>query len=147
MAGPYAFAEKIIRGGLFSKDSFSKKPRLLLVLKTGVAGFYNYVDKNSAEGKAFLKTLTPGTELMLYRDPENIHDQWAIAVYTKGGKEIGYVTRFKNETISRLMDLGKKFVAIVDEKREPPADPVERRRTCAPTEGFEVPFSIYLEEG
>lgn len=31
---------------------------------------------------------------------------------------LGYVTRYKNETVARLMDCGKKFIAIVDEPRE-----------------------------
>ena len=71
---------------------------------------------------------------------------WAISVYTTDDKELGYVTRFKNETIARLMDYGKVFHAYVDDPPEPPKDETERRRTRAPTENYSLPFSIYMEE-
>lgn len=56
---------------------------------------------------------------------------------------LGYVTRYKNETIARLMDCGKKFIAIVDEPRE---SDKKMNRSMAPTERG-VPVSIYLVEG
>lgn len=61
-------------------------------------------------------------------------------------KELGYVTRFKNETIARLMDFGKVFHAYVDEPPEPPKDETEARRTRAATENYRLPFSIYMDE-
>lgn len=64
-------------------------------MKTGIAGMQFHVDIESKEGKALLDSLTPGTELMLYRDVDNEHDKWAISVYTKDDREIGYITRFK----------------------------------------------------
>lgn len=139
-------AEKPIRAGYFDADAFQQKARQLLVLKTGIAGMQFHVDTSSKEGKALLASLTPGTELMLYRDADNEHDQWAISVYTKDDRELGYITRFKNETIARLMDYGKKFTAIVDEKPAEPKDATERRRTRAGTENYAVPFSVYMEE-
>lgn len=60
--------------------------------------------------------LAPGTEPMLFREPENEQDEWAIAVYLTEKDKIGYLSRYKNETIARLMDVGKKFVAVVEEK-------------------------------
>ena len=54
------------------------------------------------------------------------------------------MTRYKNETIARLMDEGKAFHAYVDERRQIPDDPVTYRRTIAPTEGFKVCFSVYF---
>ena len=140
------FAEKPIRAGYFDEDIFQQKARQLLVLKTGIAGMQFHVDIESKEGKALLDSLTPGTELMLYRDVDNEHDQWAISVYTKDDRELGYITRFKNETIARLMDYGKKFTAIVDETLPAPKDNTERRRTRAGTENYAVPFSVYMEE-
>lgn len=139
-------AEKAIRAGYFDKSAFQQKKRLILVLKTGVAGLRFHVDKESGEGKALLAKLTPGTELMLFRDTNNEHDKWAIAVYTKDNKELGYITRFKNESVARLMDTGRKFLAFVDEPPAPPADETESRRTRTFTEGFEIPLSIYMEE-
>ena len=122
------------------------KRKSILVLKTAVAGLYYHVDSDTDEGKAFLESLKPGTELMLFRDTDNEHDKWAISVYTSDDRELGYITRFKNETIARLMDYGKVFHAYVDEPPEPPKDATEARRTIAPTENYKLPFSVYMED-
>ena len=135
-----------IRSGFFNRDAFKKKSRMIKVLESGVAGLYYNVDLESQEGRTLLDSLTPGTELMLLRDTDNEHDRWAISVYTMDKTKIGYMTRYKNETIARLMDEGKVFHAYVDEKRQIPDDPVTYRRTIAPTEGFEVCFSVYMED-
>ena len=66
--------------------------------------------------------------------------------YTSDDRELGYVTRFKNETIARLMDCGKVFHAYVDEPPEPPKDATELRRTRTSTENFKLPFSIYMDD-
>ncbi|MBQ8943985.1 MAG: hypothetical protein IJ050_05730 [Clostridia bacterium] len=73
----------------------------------------------------------------------NEHDRWAVAVCTTDNRDIGYITRFKNETIARLMDLSRQFKAYVAEK---PKDETERRRTTAPTENFEIPMDVYMVE-
>ena len=135
-----------LRSGFFDKDAFRKKGRSILVLKTGVAGLHYHVDENSEEGRKLLEALTPGTELKLFRDTDNEHDKWAISVYTSDDQELGYVPRFKNETIARLMDCGKAFHAYVDEPSEPPKDATEYRRTRAQTEDYRLPFSIYMED-
>lgn len=135
-----------LRSGYFDRDAFQQKQRMILVLKTAVAGLYFHVDDNSEEGRELLDSLRPGTELHLFRDPDNEHDQWAISVYTTDDQELGYVTRFKNETIARLMDYGKVFHAFVDEQPEAPKDADEARRTRARTEDYRVPFSVYMEE-
>lgn len=130
----------------FDSSIFQKSARKLLVLKTGIAGMQHYLDPESEDGKAILESLVPGTELRLYRDPENKHDAWAISVYTTAEQKIGYITRFKSETIARLMDHGKKLTAIVDEPPPEPKDEDERRRTRAWTENYKLPFSVYLED-
>lgn len=133
-----------IRAGYYDQDAFRQKEKLLLVLKTGIAGIRYHVDMDSEEGLAIRKKLIPGAELMLYRDADNKHDKWAISVYTKDDEMIGYVTRFKNETIARLMDLGKRFIAYVD---DPNADNEEAdERSRAGTEDYDVPFSVFMEE-
>ena len=138
--------ESPIRAGFFNRDAFQKKSRMIKVLESGVAGVWLNVDLESQEGRELLSSLTPGTELTLLRETDNEHDKWAISVYTADKRKIGYMTRYKNETIARLMDEGKGFHAYVDERRHPPADPTTYRRTVAPTEGFEVCFSVYMEE-
>ena len=76
-------------------------------MRTGLAGAKFYV--KSEEEREKINNLSPGTELLLYREPDNEHDELAIAVYLTEDDQIGYVTRFKNETIARLMDAGKKL--------------------------------------
>ena len=138
--------ESVLRSGFFDKDAFKQKKREILVLKTAVAGLYFHVDNNSDDGRELMETLKPGTELHLFRDTDNEHDKWAISVYTTDNRELGYVTRFKNETIARLMDYGKVFHAYVDEPPEPPKNATEARRTRTPTEDYKLPFSIYMED-
>lgn len=135
-----------LRSGFFDQDAFRQKERSILVLKTAVAGMQFYVDDSSDEGRALLDSLSPGTELHLFRDTDNEHDEWAISVCTSDDRELGYVTRYKNETIARLMDCGKVFHAYVDEPPEPPKDAAEERRTRAVTENYRLPFSIYMDD-
>ena len=135
-----------LRSGYFNRDAFQQKERSILVLKTAVAGLYFHVDSNSDEGREILDALTPGTELHLFRDTDNEHDKWAISIYTTDNRELGYVTRFKNETIARLMDYGKVFHAFVDDPPEPPKDDTEARRTRTVTEDYTLPFSIYMDD-
>ena len=135
-----------IRSGYFNRDAFREKKNSILVLKTAIAGLDFHVDQSSEEGQALMEALTPGTELHLFRDPENIHDEWAISVYTSDDKELGYITRFKNETIARLMDAGKVFHAFVDEPPPEPKDATEARRTRARTENYKLPFSVYMDD-
>ncbi len=45
--------------------------------------------------------------LNFFREPDNLHDDKAIAVKTVDGVKIGYVPRKDNEIFSRLMDAGK----------------------------------------
>ena len=129
-----------MRSGYFDREAFQKKSRSV------VAGLKFHVDENTEEGKTLLESLTPGTELRLFRDPDNEHDQWAISVFTSDNKELGYVTRYKSETIARLMDEGKVFHAFVDEPPEPPKDETEQRRTRTWTENYRLPFSVYMED-
>lgn len=142
----YQSQEKIIRSGYYNSEAFHQKKESILVLKTAVAGVQFHVDIYTKEGTEIMESLVPGTELKLYRDPDNEHDKWAISVYTGDNKELGYITRFKNETIARLMDYGKVFHAYVDEKPEPPKDRDEARRTIAPTENYDIPFSVYMDD-
>lgn len=141
-----------LRGRMYRRDAYCPRERRVLVLQTGVAGLLHYAQ--SEEEQAELRAIAPGTELLLFREPENEHDRWAIAVYLTEERKIGFISRFKNETIARLMDAGKRFVAVVD---DPAADPAAqkivekeqlRRGRRAPTESMALPLSVYLiEEG
>lgn len=129
-----------MQAGFFQKNVFKKKGAQIKVLETAVAGMNFHVESEQEEEN--LKKLEPGTELKLYREPENEFDEWAVAVYYDEEDMLGYITRYKNETIARLMDAGKKFIAIVDEER---AETKDSRKRMAPTERG-VPVSVYLVE-
>lgn len=139
-------ASASLRGRMFRQDTSKPKEKQILVLKTGVAGLDFHIENE--EERAALDSIKPGTELILYREPENKYDKWAIAVYLTENDQIGFISRFKNETIARLMDAGKKFVAITDD----PAEYIEKknknrgRNDKAPTENMAIPLSIYLVE-
>ena len=146
---PYDTASAPIGVGFFDQNAFRKKAQLILVLKTGLAGLVFRANEYEDGAEAFYQMigdLEPGTELKLYREPDNVHDKWAVSVFTQDDVNLGYLSRFKNETIARLMDEGKKFVAYVDEKPEEIEDPDERRRTRAPTEDYRIPVAIYMED-
>lgn len=142
-------APQSFRGRMYQRDNARPKEQRILVLKTGIAGLQFNIE-NEAEQEA-LNAITPGTELMLFREPENEHDEWAIAVHLTEEDKLGFISRFKNETIARLMDAGKKFIGVVD---DPEVDSVAkeivekelRRSRRAPTENMALPFSIYLVE-
>ncbi|MGN1102895.1 MAG: HIRAN domain-containing protein [Huintestinicola sp.] len=130
-----------ITAGFFNKGAYTERKNLLLVLKTGIAGMQYHIDSSTEDGQKLLSKLTPGTKLALFREPENEHDKWAIAVYTEDDEAIGHVTRFKNEAIARLMDYGKKFIAIIDDPEEENGE-IKK----AATENMNLPFSIYMED-
>ena len=68
---------------------------------------------------------------------------WAVAIYTDDDEMIGYISRFKNQTIARLMDAGKRFNARIDP--EPENEDVKTQYQ-SPTEYGNVYFSVYLVE-
>lgn len=127
--------------GFFQPDTFKKKKQQIKVLETSIAGMGFHVKDDAEQDN--LKKLTPGTELKLFREPKNEYDQWAVAIYLDEDDLIGYLTRYKNETIARLMDCGKQFKAVVDEKRE---ETDMNREGRTPTESG-VPISVYMIEG
>lgn len=141
-------AERTIKSGYFDTKAFQQKGKLLLVLKTGIAGLQFHLDFTNEEDRELIEKLVPGAELFIYREMDNEYDQWAISVYTDNDKHIGYVTRFKNEAIARLMDCGKRFLAFVDDPSEQPPEPGKQysREKNKTTENFSLPFSIYLED-
>lgn len=142
-------APQSFRGRMYQRDKYKPKEQRILVLKTGIAGLKYYIENE--EEQAALNAITPGTELMLFREPENEYDEWAIAVYLTETDKLGFISKFKNETVARLMDAGKKFIGVVD---DPEVDSVAkkivekemRKNRYAPTENMALPFSVYLIE-
>lgn len=139
-------APQPLRGRMYQHDTFKPKVQRILVLKTGVAGLQFHIENE--EEQAALDAITPGTELMLFREPENEYDEWAIAVHLTKEDKLGFISRFKNETIARLMDAGKKFIGVVDEVEsfDEDTNTDSQRISHAPTENMSLPFSVYLIE-
>lgn len=119
------------------------RPVWKLVLWTGIAGIQFHIDKESSSGKKLLKKLKPGVELKLVREPDNKYDRWAIAVYTEEDEMLGYVTRYKNETIARLMDEGCIFHAFIENKKQVNYHVPDGQRAI--TENFDIPYSVWME--
>ena len=142
-------APRSFRGRMYRQDTSRPKERRILVLKTGIAGLQFHIENE--EEQAALNAITPGTELLLYREPNNEHDEWAVAVHLNEQDKLGFISRFKNETIARLMDAGKRFIGIVEDPETDAAakEIVEkelRRSRRAPTENMALAFSVYLIE-
>lgn len=140
-------APQSFRGRMFRQDTSKPKEQRILVLKTGLAGAQFHI--KSEEERTALNNIQPGTELLLYREPDNKYDEWAIGVYLTEEDKIGFMSRFKNETIARLMDAGKKFIGVADdpaEQEEEDAFSDKPRSRKAPTENMGLPFSVYLVE-
>lgn len=118
-----------------------EKSRWILVLNTGIAGLYYHGFAKREDKERLLGELTPGTQLILEREPKNKYDPWAILVLTQEQEVLGYVTKYKNETIARLMDAGKKFQVFVNE-----AEKGNLVTNQAQTENYEIPISVYMED-
>ena len=143
-AAPQAF-----RGRMFQRDNSKPKEQRILILKTGVAALGINLKLLKKRGEA--DWCAPGLELQLVRSPKNPADAWAVEVHIPGGSRIGYITRFKNEPIARLMDAGKQLIAIIDDAEKELAllegeDGERLQYNRADTENMELPFSIYLIE-
>ena len=60
-----------------------------------------------------ISCLEIGSKLRLQRDKDNAQDCWAIKVFTKQSKRIGWIPTDCNDVIARLMDAGKDVYAKV----------------------------------
>ena len=120
----------------------NERPERELVLWTAIAGISHHLDPDSRKGKRIMKKLTPGTPLKLLREPKNRYDPWAVRVETAEGQTLGYITRFKNETVARMMDHGHRFEAQVEQMSGRESEKMRAHR--AATEQFILPFSVWL---
>ena len=79
----------------------------IFLLETHVAGLHYYDIKNLHE------PLKVTDILQLRREPTNSRDELAIEIFTLSKQKLGYVPRFRNPVLARLMDAGKLLVAEV----------------------------------
>lgn len=83
----------------------------ILSLECVVAGTTFIKNLEDIESK-----LEKAQHLDLIREPNNEHDNFAIAIYNAQGEKLGYIPKGKNETLARLMDAGKWFYGKVINK-------------------------------
>ena len=95
---------KLVSQGTISFKAFEED---ILALESIVAGT-SYLNLQEIEKEIIPKE----TELTLQREPENEFDKFAIKLLYKNNK-LGYIPKSKNQTIARLMDVGKQFYAKV----------------------------------
>lgn len=81
--------------------------RDIFLLETHVAGLAYHQMAQA------LPDLAVGKSLTLRREPSNTHDPLAIEILTAGGLRLGYVPRYRNPVLARLMDAGKHLIATV----------------------------------
>ncbi len=100
----------LIHGSFGKGGALMPFAREIMLIECHIAGT-THRDVKSIEA-----ALTPGTLLVLQREPANEHDPLAILILTEAGETLGYVPRAKNEALARLMDAGKLLFARLEAK-------------------------------
>lgn len=96
-------------------ESLIPKPfeRDIFLLDTHVAGT-TYIE-GIDELEPYLKS---GDRLNLFREPDNLYDEFAILIKTMDGVKIGYIPQKDNIIFARLMDAGKFLFGKITEKEK-----------------------------
>ena len=97
----------LIQGGDGTLMPFARE---LVVLECQIAGT-SYLDLEEVE-----PLLNPDDKFYLVREPQNEHDQFAVAIYNADKVKLGYLPRSKNESVARLLDAGKLLFAVLVSK-------------------------------
>ncbi len=113
----------------------------IFLLETHIAGLRYYDIKN-------LSTPLQLTDaLLLRREPDNVHDELAIIVLTVTAQKLGYLPKFRNPVLARLMDAGKSLVAEVAQlKAGDNAATAYAHKSTDPTAIVDVRLRISLRE-
>lgn len=77
-----------------------------------IAGARHY-DYCKGENKSINFKLSISEELILEKDINNEHDEYAVKVKNKGNKGIGYIPMFFSKEISEAIDTSRKIICIV----------------------------------
>lgn len=130
---------KTLEGAFFRPDAFKQKKVELKILETRIANtLFEYGSED--EIQEYSDKYPAGTEVFLYRDADNLYDKWAVEITDDQKEVIGYVSAFKNETVARLLDAGKKITAFILDESE-----TENGEYGAPTEKG-LPIAVYMED-
>ena len=81
----------------------------IFLIHTHIAGTAYVYDED------IFNELNNEDRLYLYRETDNIHDERAILVSTNDNHKLGYIPRYDNKILSRLMDAGKSLYAIISD--------------------------------
>ncbi len=73
-----------------------------------VAGVRHYLNCDGIDCLKAMK-ITRGDEVVLKRDLENKHDEYAVQMLDCSGKVFGYVPRYYSKSVAKLMEMGKKI--------------------------------------
>ena len=99
------FLKQLLFGGalLFvpkpSLENVSKEPKEIRLSSPYIAGFQYY------QGVDVEQMLKENDCLILKRESQNVHDCYAIEVFSSSNK-LGYLPREENKVIARIMDQG-----------------------------------------
>lgn len=78
-------------------------------------GLHSFQIRGTSYHAAALKAgrFTPGAAVRLVREPDNVHDPSAIAVYAQTGRsQVGYVPASQAKRLAPLLDSGVDLVAV-----------------------------------
>ena len=78
----------------------------VLINRFNIAGFQYY------DGPKKIKKIEENDKLLLKAEPENPYDKFAVEVF-HGKTKLGYIPRYNNEHLSRLLLQGAKLSAKV----------------------------------
>ena len=91
------------------------------------AGLWSFAIRGTShhESAARRGNFVPGAPVRLVREPDNQHDQNAIAVYAEGARTLaGYVPRGYAKRLAKLLDAGADMVAVSTRGDHPGHDAV-----------------------
>ena len=80
-------------------------------LSLAVVGI-NYENADGGNRRFEVELCAPGDPIHLHREPKNKHDEYAVAVFTARGVQIGYLTAERAPWIGAKLSAGEEFVAV-----------------------------------
>jgi hypothetical protein len=83
----------------------------MMVQSSPLAGFQYYA------GNARWEDMVVGDRLDLVREPDNVHDPWAVRVEWRGEK-LGYLPRKENRAVAMELDQGHRVDARIARLRQ-----------------------------
>ena len=73
----------------------------------------SFTNPDSSSRQAALARCRAGENLRLVREADNPHDDEAVAVYSKRGEQLGYVTARANDSVAIWLDDGTRVEAFI----------------------------------